>query len=83
MTKLPKDKVRVGADLHLSNQQYIEKYRKESDRRHLLKQKLFSNFINVMRPVPVEDRPLIHQSFNQVINLLYPMVPIDKEEEDS
>ena len=90
--KVPvKDKVRVSANLdpEFSNLQYIMSVHREWEetnakrlRRHQLNKKLIRGFLDLMRPVSVEDHSLVSSSFHHVMNLLYPMVEIDKEEEN-
>ena len=82
--------VRVPANLDpdFTNHQYIQNFKKnwkescrKRFRRHQLRMKLVESFLDIMRPVPFDDHALVHESFNHVMNLLYPWV-LDKEEEE-
>ena len=90
--KIVRDKVRVSANLDpdFTNYQYlqnVQKQWKETNRkrlrRHNLRKKLIGRFLDVMRPIPVEDHSVVSESFHHVMNLLYPMVEIEKEEESN
>ena len=87
----PKDKKRVSANLDpdFSISDYIQEHQIKFDdahsrrlRKHLLKKKLIVSFYELMSPIPVEDHTQITHCFHHVMNLLYPMVPIERVQED-
>ena len=84
-----KEKVRVSANLDpdFTNSMYMENYQKKFEdchskrlRKHELRKKLTLGYLDLIRPIPVEDHTIVTQCFHNVINMVYPMVEIEKEE---